>query len=161
MRFLTYFVVILKERKSKSEKERKKDRKVRFLTFFVVIFKERKRSKKERKKEKRKEKKERTNQMICGLPHRKRKEKKADKLSGKQVWRHNGTVSSVFEFVCSAMYLLKLHRQQQERERKREYQFINDTDNLIFQIILSLLHESFVFNYNKILNTFHLLIYSF
>ena len=29
-------------------------------------------------------KKERKNHVICSLPHRKRKEKKADKLSGKQ-----------------------------------------------------------------------------
>ena len=99
-------------------------------------------------------KKERKNYMICGLPHRKRKEKKADKFSGKQtdiimerVFFFCFCFFSVSEFINSPVYLLNLHWQQQVREKERvtESPFINNTDNLIFQIILSLPHESFVF----------------
>ena len=62
--------------KNKETNKKNKERKVRSLTFFLAIFKERKKTKMK--------KKVRTNRMISGLPHRKRKEKKADKLSGKQ-----------------------------------------------------------------------------
>ena len=55
-------------------------------------------------------KKDITNHVIWGLPHRKRKEKKADKLSGKLAdVTTERFFFSVFDFVCLAMYLLNLH----------------------------------------------------
>ena len=47
-----------------------------------------------------------------------------------------------------------------EREKVRKPPFINDIDNLIFQVILNLLLESWVFYYNNIQDTFHLVVYS-
>ena len=48
-----------------------------------------------------------------------------------------------------------------KREKENESPLINNIDNLIFLIILSLLHESCVFYCYNIWATFHLLIYSF
>ena len=64
------------------KKERKKEWKLRSPTFFNIIFKERKKRKKEERKTERKKEK---NNVICVLPHRNGKEKKADKLSRKEV----------------------------------------------------------------------------
>ena len=96
--------------------------------------------------------------MICGLSHRKRKEKKADKLSGKQA---DVTTERFLQFLSSSAWLcifwiyIDSNKEEREREREREKvresPFINDTDNLIFMIILSLLHESYIFYYNNIL----------
>ena len=100
------------------------------------------------------------NHVICGLLHRQRKEKKADKLSGNQ---GDATTERFLQFLSSSAWLCifwiyidsnKEERKREsvcdcvcerERERKWESPFINDTDNLIFQIILSLQHESFFF----------------
>ena len=95
-----------------------------------------------RKKERKKE--------LCDLwlATSKEKGKENRQVVGKACWHHKGTVSLVLKFVRLAMYLLNLHWKQQGRERKREEvresPFINDTDNLIFLILLSLLHESCV-----------------
>ena len=95
--------------------------------------------------------------MIRSLPHRKRKEKKADKLLGKLV---DITTERFLQFLSSSACLyifwtyIDSNKEERERERKWESPCINDTDNLIFQIILSLLHESCVFNHNNIQDTF-------
>ena len=100
--------------------------------------------------------------MICGLPQRKRKEKKADKLSGKQA---NVTLERFLQFLSSSALLciswiyIVSKNEVRERERKWDSPFINDTGDLIFQIIVSLLFESCVFYYNNIRYTFNLLIY--
>ena len=60
---------------------------------FVIIFKERKNKVK---------KKERTNHMICGLPHRKSKKKKAGKWLGKQA---DVTTEHFFQFLSSSARL--------------------------------------------------------
>ena len=153
--------VIFKKERNKRKKGRKVGRKnewkVRCLTFFVV--------KKIKWKWKKERKKERTNHVIFGLQHRKRKEKKADKLLGKQA---DVTTEQFLQFLSSSAWLcifwIYIDSNKEERGRERNWeslQFINDTDNLIFQIILSLLHESCCFYYNNIRDTFHLLIYSF
>ena len=82
-------------------------------------------------------KKERMNHVICGLPHRKGKEKKADKLSGKQA---DVTAERFLQFLSTSA------SNKEERKSERVSLFINDTDNLIFQIIISLLRESRKFN---------------
>ena len=94
-------------------------------------------------------KKERTNES-CDIRLVTSKEigKESRQVVMKAGWGQNGTVSTVFVFICLAMYLLNVHWQQQGRERKRkivrESSFINDTDNFIFQIILNLLPEFFL-----------------
>ena len=114
---------------------------MRLLTFFVVFLKKKK---KERKKEREKE--------SCGLwlvvclIEREGKRK----LISCQESRLTSQGNCLFTFwVCLAMYLLNLHWQQQgrltKREKVRESPFINDKDNLIFQILLSLLHERCIF----------------
>ena len=163
--------IIFKKERNKRKKGRKKERKVRSLTFFVIVLRTKKKERKNRKIRKEikngeflKERKKERKKESCDLwlATSKEKGKESRQIVRKAGWRHNGTVSSVFEFVCFAMYLLNLHWQQQTRERKWESPFINDTDNFILQIIPSLLHESCVFSYyNNIRDTFHLLIDSF
>ena len=106
-----------KERKDRRIKGRNKEQKVRSGVFFVIY--------KERKKE------------SCDLllTTSKWRGKENRKVVGKAGWQHYGTVSSVLEFGCLAKYLLNRHWQQQETEKKRKWAFINDTNNLIFQII--------------------------
>ena len=95
MRSLPFFV-IFRERK----KERKKGG---ASTLFFVILKERKKD---------------SCDMYLGTSKEKRKENR--EVVEKTDRHHNGTVSSVSEFACLAMYLLNLHWQQQERKRERE-----------------------------------------
>ena len=123
---------------------------------FVVIFKETK------KKEKRKE---RTNHLIWGLPHRKRKEKKANKLSGKQA---NVTTERFLQFLSLSSWLcifwiyIDSNKEDREKERKLEslhlltIQTFGFSDNFKFTS-----RKLCVFYYNNIQHTFHLLIYSF
>ena len=85
--------------------ERKKEQKVRCLPLLLKSLKEEKIKvkKKERKKERKKE--------SCDLwfATSKEKGKESWQVVEKVGWRHNGTVSSVVEFVCLAMYLLNQH----------------------------------------------------
>ena len=71
-----------------------------------------------RKKERKKERKN----DLCDLWLATLKEKGKENRQAveKAYWHHKGTVSSVFELVCSAMYLLNLHRQKQGGEKKKE-----------------------------------------
>ena len=100
--------------------------------------------------------------MICGLPHRKRKKKKADKLSEKLT---DITTERFLQFLSSSAWLcifwIYIDSNKEKREKVRESPFINDTDNLIFQIILSLLHESYIFYYNNILFIYWLILFRF
>ena len=89
-------------------------------------------------------KKEITYHVICCLPHRKRKEKKAGKLFGKQA---DVTTEQFIQFLSSSAWLyifwIYIDSNKEERERERKWEsFINDIYELI---ILSLLHESCVF----------------
>ena len=111
-------------------------------------------------------KKERKSNVICGLSHRKQTEKKAEKLSGIQA---EVKTERFLQFLCSfgwlCIFWIKNDSHKEERERvggsERVSPFINDTDNLILLIILSLLFESCAFYYSNIRGTFHLLIDSF
>ena len=63
------------------------------------------------------------NHMICDLPHRKRKEKKADKLSGKQT---DVTTKLFLQFLSLSAWLyifwiyIDSHKEERERGRKWE-----------------------------------------
>ena len=102
---------------------------MRSLTFFAVLFKGRKK---------------RRYHVICGLPYQKRKEKKADDLSAKQI---DVTTERFLQFLSSSawvwIFCIYIDGNKEEREREREREkvrespFIIDSDNLIFQIILS------------------------
>ena len=98
-----------KKERNKRKKERREDE---ISDVFVIIFKEKKlqgESKKERKKERKKE------SYDLWLATSKEKGNESRQVVGKAGLHHNGTVSSVFEFVNLNMYLLNL----QEKERKR------------------------------------------
>ena len=90
------------KKKEQNKKERKKKEKKKERTegeisdVFIVTFKERKNaSEKGRKKES-------TNHVMCGLPHRKGKEKKADKLPGKQA---DVTTERLLQFLSMSAWL--------------------------------------------------------
>ena len=139
------FVVILMERK--------KERKVWSLTFFVVIFKER--------KEKLKRKNEWIMWFVACHIERERKRKQTSCQESRLMSQQN----SFFSFwVCLLAYVSfeSTLRTTRKRERKSESLHLLTTQTIwIFQITLSLLHESRVFYYNNIQDTFHLLFYSF
>ena len=92
--------------KKESKKERKKE------------------SKKERKKEKRK--KESTSRVIYGLPHRKRKEKKVDKLSGKQA---DVTTERFLQFLSSSsllfIFCIYIDSNKEDREKERKWESLH------------------------------------
>ena len=61
------------------------------------------------------------NHVICSLPHRKRKEKKVDKLSGKQddvttEWFHQFFSSSALRYI---FWILIERKREKERESER------------------------------------------
>ena len=62
--------------------------------------------------------------MICGLPHRKRKEKKADKLLGKQA---DITTEQFLQFLSSSSWLcifwiyIDINKEERESERVSIY----------------------------------------
>ena len=70
--------------------------------------------------------KERKNHGICGLPPRKRKEKKADKLCGKQA---DGTTEQFLQFFSSSAWLCLLQiyfdYNKEARERKRKLKILH------------------------------------
>ena len=108
---------------------------------------------KERKKERKKER----------IMWSKEKWKESWQVVGKAGWRHNGRFLQCLHsaaLLCVLWIYIDSNKEERVREKVRESSFINDTDNFIFQIILNLLHESFVFYYNKIWGTFHQFIYS-
>ena len=97
----------LKERKE----GRSKDRKWGLWRFFKIIFKEKKnQSEKERKKE-----------QIA--PHRERKEKKADKLSGKHA---DVTTERLFQFLSWSawLYIFWIYIDSNKEEKVKESPFL-------------------------------------
>ena len=108
---------------AKKKKKKKERTEGEISAVFVVIFKERKKLKWKRKKE---WKKERKNHVICGLPHWKRKEMKADKLLGKQT---DVTTERFFHFLTSSAWLcifwISIDSNKEERERERKWESLH------------------------------------
>ena len=107
----------MKWKKERKEKERKKERtKDEISNIFVVIFKERNHQSEEERKKR---------IVICGLPHQKRKEKKADKLSGKNI---DMTIQRFLQFLSSSAWLcifgIYIDSNKEEREKERESPFL-------------------------------------
>ena len=91
--------------------------------------------------------------MICGLPRRKRKEKKAESSrESRLTLQQNGFFRFLVVFL--AMYFLNLHWLQQGREGKLESPFINDTDSDFSDNSKIALWKWCFFYYNNIRDTF-------
>ena len=142
----------MKKRKRNKRKKGKKKKKPKMisLTFFIVILKKRLKYKKR--------KKERKNESYDLWLERERKRKQTSCRESRLTSQRNGYFSF---WVCLLDYVSfkSTLTATRKRGKVRESPIINDTDNLIFQIILSLQHENcvVVFYYNNIWDTFHLL----
>ena len=107
---------------------------------------------------------ERTDHVICGLPHRKRKGQKRDKFSGKQA---NGITEQFLQFLRSSAWLCNFwiyfdsNKEERESERKWKSLHLLTTKTISDISLISTWKLSLFFFDNNIVDAFHLLIYTF